>query len=124
MTLKIDTFDSIIINGQDTGLKLTQRRDGTVVYTPERRGLGTINRVVKEPSGRDARGVMRWGERVVQVNDAGAQYKEHKMPYNRYSSAHDAPKKPGQAYDPNVTAGRAQLEADVLALLMCTRENT
>lgn len=86
MTLQIDTSDSIIINGRDTGLKLTQRRDGTVVYTPESVSIGR-------------------------------KYQEHKMPYTRYSSAHDAPSKPGQSYDPNVTAGRAQLEADVLALL-------
>ena len=33
--LQIDTSDSIIIDGQDIGLKLTQRRNGTVVYTPE-----------------------------------------------------------------------------------------
>lgn len=36
--LQIDTSDSIIINGRDTGLKLTQRRDGTVVYSPEKSG--------------------------------------------------------------------------------------
>ena len=44
-------------------------------------------------------------------------YKEHAMPYKRYSAAHDAPSKPGQHYDPKVVAGRAQLEADVRALL-------
>lgn len=33
--LQIDTSDSILIDGRDTGLKVTQRRDGTVVYTPE-----------------------------------------------------------------------------------------
>lgn len=84
--LQIDTSNSILINGRDTGLKLTQRREGSVVYTPE--------------------SVL-----------SGRKYQEHKMPYARYSAAHDAPSKPGQAYDPNVTAGRAQLEADVLALL-------
>jgi len=84
--LQIDTSDSIIINGRDTGLKLTQRRDGSVVYTPERIAIGQ-------------------------------RYQEHKMPHARYSAAHDAPCKPGQPYDPNVCAGRAQLEADVLALL-------
>ena len=84
--LQIDTSDSILIDGRDTGLKLTQRRDCTVVYTPES---------------------------VI----GGRKYQEHKMPYARYSSAHDAPSKPGQSYNPNVTAGRAQLEADVRALL-------
>ena len=86
MTLKIDTSDSIVINGQDTGLKLTQRREGSVVYTPESAA-------------------------------SGRKYQEHKMPYARYSAAHDAPSKPGQAYDPSITAGRAQLEADVRSLL-------
>lgn len=86
MTLQIDTSDGIIIDGRDTGLKLAQRREGSVVYTPES---------------------------VI----SGRKYREHKMPYARYSSAHDAPSKPGQAYDPNVSAGRAQLEADVLELL-------
>ncbi len=33
--LTIDTSDRIIIDGQATGLALTQRRDGTVIYTPE-----------------------------------------------------------------------------------------
>lgn len=47
----------------------------------------------------------------------GKKYQEHPMPYARYSSAHDAPHKPGQQYDPNITAGRSQLEADVRALL-------
>lgn len=84
--LQIDTSDSILIDGRDTGLKLAQRREGSVVYTPES---------------------------VV----SGRKYQAHKMPYARYSAAHDAPSKPGQAYDPKITAGRAQLELDVLALL-------
>ena len=84
MALQIDTRDSIIIDGKNTGLKLTQRRDGSVVYTPEQPGQA---------------------------------YKAHAMPYGRYSAAHDAPTKPGEFYDPHKTAGRAQLEADVLALL-------
>lgn len=86
MTLQIDTTDSIIINGRDTGLKLTQRREGSVVYTPERVA-------------------------------SGQRYQAHQMPYVRYSAAHDAPNKPGQTYNPDVTAGRSQLEADVLDLL-------
>lgn len=48
----------------------------------------------------------------------GRSYKAHAMPYARYSAAHDAPNKPGESYDPAKTAGRAQLEADVRALLI------
>ena len=33
MSLKIDTADEILMDGQRTGLGVTQRRDGTVVYT-------------------------------------------------------------------------------------------
>lgn len=84
--IQIDTSDSILIDGRDTGLKLTQRRDGTVVYTPE--SIAT-----------------------------GRQYKEHKMPFARYSTAHDFPHKPGKEYDPMTTAGRLQLERDILALI-------
>lgn len=84
--LQIDTSNSILIDGRDTGLKLTQRRDGSVVYTPE----SLIS---------------------------GRKYQEHKMPYARYSAAHDTPHKPGEAYDPSVSAGCLQLEADVRALL-------
>lgn len=36
--LTIDTSNRISIDGQSTGLAVTQRRDGTVVYTPE--GIG------------------------------------------------------------------------------------
>jgi hypothetical protein len=89
MTLQIDTSDSIIIDHKDTGLKLTQSRDGTVIYTPESAA-------------------------------SGQQYKEHKMPHARYSAAHDNPK-PLHASPDLVakfkTAGRAQLEADVISLL-------
>lgn len=44
-------------------------------------------------------------------------YQEHWMPFARYSTAHDQPHKPGQLYDPEVCAGRAQLESDVRLLL-------
>lgn len=86
MSIQIDTANRIKIDGQDTGLALVQRREGTVVYTPESR-----------PS---------WQK-----------YQEHTMPFGRYSAAHDAPHKPGEGYDPNVCAGRSQLEADVQAML-------
>jgi hypothetical protein len=82
--LQIDTSNSIIINGRDTGLKLTQRREGSVVYAPERPGQA---------------------------------YRAYAMPYARYSAAHDAPHKPGESYNPQKTAGRAQLETDVRALM-------
>ena len=74
--LTVDITNRISINGQPTGLALTQRRDGTVIYTPE--GIGRA-------------------------------YAEHKMPHARYSTAHDAPA--------SGAAGRAQLEADIVALL-------
>lgn len=38
------TDNSLIIDGQDTGLKLTQRQDGTVIYTPENRLRGQAYR--------------------------------------------------------------------------------
>lgn len=44
-------------------------------------------------------------------------YKEHQMPFARYSSAHDTPHKVGEQYDPNVTAGRLQLEKDIIDLI-------
>ncbi|KCB25144.1 hypothetical protein [Bordetella hinzii] len=76
MTLQVDTSGAIIIDGQDTGLGLSQRKDGSVVYTRER---------------------------------VGVRYMEHTMPHGRYSAAHDAPA--------SGAAGRAQLEADIRALL-------
>lgn len=36
--LQITTNDEIILDGQSTGLAVTQRREGTVVYTRERTG--------------------------------------------------------------------------------------
>lgn len=38
MALQITTTDHIMIDGEDTGLGATQRREGTVVYTRERTG--------------------------------------------------------------------------------------
>ena len=35
MSMQIDTCGYIKIGGQDTGLKVGQRREGTFVYTPE-----------------------------------------------------------------------------------------
>lgn len=78
MSLQIDTANRIRIDGKDTGLALSQTREGTIVYTPESRASGRA-------------------------------YKAHPMPHKRYSAAHDAPA--------SGAAGRAQLEADVRALL-------
>ena len=85
--LKIDICNNIIIDGRVTGLKFTQRKAGSVIYTPEGFGRASVKHKIK-------------------------------MPYTRYSATHDAPSKVGQAYDPNVTAGCEQLEADVRALLV------
>jgi hypothetical protein len=74
--LKIDTSGSILIDGRDTGLKLIQRRVGSVIYTLE--------------------GISR-------------AYVEHKMPYARYSTTHDAPA--------SGVAGRADFERDLKALI-------
>lgn len=43
------TDNSLIIDGRDTGLKLTQRQDGTVVYTPENRLRGQAYRQHEMP---------------------------------------------------------------------------
>ena len=37
--IQIDTADEILLDGQRTGLGLTQRREGSVVYTRERQGV-------------------------------------------------------------------------------------
>lgn len=76
MTLQISTAGDIIIDGRKTGLKVTQNREGTIVYS---------------------------------ASHGGADYREHKMPHARYSTAHDAPA--------SGAAGRAQLETDIRALL-------
>jgi hypothetical protein len=74
--IQIDTANYIRIDGKNTGLQLTQRRDGTVIYS---------------------------------VDSGGQNYREYPMPHARYSTAHD--------YPASGAAGRAQLEADVRALL-------
>lgn len=76
--LQIATTNALMIDGKSIGLSLVQRRDGSVVYTPESRL-------------------------------SGRSYREHKMPHERYSTAHDAPA--------SGAAGRAQLEADLRELL-------
>ena len=121
--IHIDSSNSIILDGIDTGLKLSQQRKGTVVYTPERPSMGQIPRFVKKELGRNANGVMAFCEEVVYVPDFGEKYKEHPMPFARYSAAHDTPHKPGEEYAPAVCAGRKQLEADLRALLAQLAKN-
>ena len=48
--LTIDTSSRISINGQPTGLSLTQRREKTVIYTPE--GIGRAYAEHKMPHAR------------------------------------------------------------------------
>jgi hypothetical protein len=88
--IQIDTSNKIILDGRPTGLAVTQNGRGTIVYTPESQISGT-------------------------------RYQEHTMPHARYSLAHDNPR-PAHAspevadkYPPS--AGRAQFEADIRALL-------
>ena len=93
----ISTTNDIIINCRITGLKVTQNQHGTVVYSPEK------------PKRQDlVGGKMIWRE--------AQKYKEHPMPHQRYSLAHDAPTKPDGT--PTGAAGAAQFEADVQALLV------
>lgn len=88
MTMTIDTSDRISIDGQQTGLALRQLSDRTVIYTPE---------------------------------GAGRAYTEHVMPHGRYSASHDTPRPmhatPELAAKYPPAAGRAQLEADLRALV-------
>lgn len=44
--------NSLILDGRDTGLKLAQRRDGSVVYTPENRLRGQAYKEHKMPHAR------------------------------------------------------------------------
>ncbi len=82
--IQLSATNQIIVDGIDTGLGLSQRSEGSIIYTQE---------------------------------SESAAYKEHAMPHKRYSAAHDYPHKPGQAYDPKICAGRAQLEQDIRVLL-------
>jgi hypothetical protein len=50
MSIAIDTANRIHLDGQPTGLAVTQRRDGTVVYTPE--GFSTAYREHRMPHAR------------------------------------------------------------------------
>ena len=89
MTITIDTSDRILLDNQPTGLALRQVREGTIIYTPESAATGQ-------------------------------RYKVHQMPHARYSAAHDNPKplhSMPELAAKYQAAGRAQLEADVRALI-------
>jgi len=83
---------SIEIDGENIGLYVTQRQEGTVVYIPER----------KIPCQSVVKGEL--------VTLRPREYKEIKMPHRRYSLSQDDP-------TPNGVPGTAQLEADIRALL-------
>ena len=90
MSLQVDTAGYIKIDGRNTGLKTGQRREGTIVYSPE---LPRRQSVV--------------GDELVWLEKQA--YQEHHMPHTRYSLAHD---NPGSG-----AAGRAQFEVDIRDLL-------
>jgi hypothetical protein len=50
--LQIATNNALILDGKATGLSLVQRREGTVVYTPENRLNGESYREHKMPNAR------------------------------------------------------------------------
>lgn len=83
MSMNIYTDNEIEIDGVKTGLKVTQTGKGTVVYTPER---------------------FDFSKSIWMDN-----YKEHQMPHQRYSLAHDKPA--------SGIAGRTQFESDVRVLI-------
>lgn len=109
MSIRIYTDNEIEIDGLKTGLKVTQTGKGTVVYTPEQSSMGQINRVIRQQIGRDDKGMMRYEDRVVQVNHSGTKYKEHQMPHARYSLSHDKPA--------SGVAGKVQFETDIRELM-------
>lgn len=86
--IQIDTSNRIILDGKQTGLAVTQAAQGTIVYTPEAQGV---------------------------------RYQAHPMPHARYSLAHDNPRPTHASLDVAAkyppSAGRAQFEADIRALL-------
>lgn len=89
MALQIDTSDSIIIDHKDTGLKLAQRRDGTVIYTPESVVSGQQYKEHKMPHAR------------------------YSAAHDNPKPMHATPELAAKFK----TAGQGQLEADVLTLL-------
>ncbi len=90
MTITIYTNGHIGINGFDTGLAVSQERDGTEVYSRElMRRQDVVN------------GQVVWLPAIA--------YKKHAMPHQRYVLASDG----GNGKNP----GRKQFEQDVLALI-------
>lgn len=57
------------------------------------------------------------GSQVYTREGVGRAYKLHNMPHARYSAAHDNPTDP-RTGKPTGSAGRAQLEADIRALMV------
>lgn len=90
MSLTIDTANRISIDGRFTGLAVTQRRDGTVVYTPESVVGGTKYAEHKMPRARYTLA--------------------HDNPRPMHATPELAAKFPP-------AAGRAQFEADIRSLL-------
>lgn len=107
--LKIATDGGIIINGSDTGLKVSQTRDKTIVYSPALPAIGPAFRCEKLCIGRNADGKMMWEDAVLKYTHIGQKYKEYPMPELRYSTAHPKPL--------SGVAGSRKFEADVLNLL-------
>lgn len=55
---------------------------------------------------------------IIFTPESGKQeYKEHSMPFKRYSASTKYPHKIGENYDPLKTAGNIQLETDIKNLL-------
>lgn len=68
MTMTIYTDGNVVIDGRHTGLHVTQRRDGTVLYRPEVSALAARSlRCEPQP------------------------YQEITLPHKRYSLAHPKP---------------------------------
>lgn len=66
--IEIYTDNSIFLDGRNTGLKVVQKEDGTIVYTPEITPLGAAS-----------------------LGVSPQKYVEHSMPHRRYSLATEKP---------------------------------
>ena len=86
--LQIDTSNSIIIDNKPTGLSLGQRRDGSVVYTPENVATGQKYQEHAMPHAR------------------------YSAAHDNPKPVHATPELAAK----HQTAGRAQLEADIRVL--------
>lgn len=52
--IQIDTTNGIVLDNEQTGLKLVQRREGTIIYTPENKLNNIAYREHKMPESRYA----------------------------------------------------------------------